>query len=458
MSGSYYIALSGLNAAQSGLDVVSQNIANASTPGYVRKRLNLSALVAPTTGAGEGVMIQSVSLVSSAFQANALNATSAQQGYATSVSQVLNTAQSYLNEPSSSGISQQLANFWSAFDGVANAPTQLAPRQQLIAQAQNLTQTFNQLSQNYVNLYNSTVGAIGTNLQSVNSMLSQVAQLNTQIVSAGPASSNTLIDQRNQLVSNLASSIGVTVQNQPNGSVNLLVGGVMVVQDGVNSSLSVNAPTAPPMPSSSSVSVVSSQGGVAVPLTSGAVGGLLSTVNSSLPSYSSSLDQVASNLATTVNTQLAAGDSYPNNGTTAQSGAPMFVFGGSGTANALNLTVNSALVTDPYSIAAAGNPPQGTNDGSNAQTMAELSSLSNGPDAMYRTMVGGIGLDVSNAGSLLSSAQVAYQSTYQQSQSVSGVATNQQLVDMLNYQQGYQAAAKVISTVSASIQSLMQAV
>ncbi len=458
MSGSYYIALSGLNAAQSGLDVVSQNIANASTPGYVRERLNLSALVSPTTGAGEGVKMQSVSLVSSAFQANSLNATSAQQGYATSVSQVLTTAQSYLNEPSSSGISEQLANFWSAFDGVANAPTQLAPRQQLIAQAQNLTQTFNQLSQNYVDLYNSTVGAIGTNLKSVNSTLSQVAQLNTQIVSVGPSEANTLINQRNQLISNLASSIGVTVQNQANGSVNLLVGGVMVVQDGVSSTLSINSPTAPPMPAHSSVSIMSSQGGGAVPLTSGTVGGLLATVNSSLPSYSASLDQVASSLASTVNNQLAAGNSYPNNGTTTQSGIPLFIFGGNGTANALNLTVNGALVSDPYSLAAAGNPPQGNNDGSNAQTMAELSALSNGPDALYRSMVGGVGLDVSNASSLMSSSQVAYQSSYQQLQSVSGVSTNQQLVDMLNYQQGYQAAAKVISTISTSVQSLMQAV
>jgi flagellar hook-associated protein 1 FlgK len=448
MSGSYYIALSGLNAAQSGLDVVSQNISNASTPGYVRERLNLSNLVAPTTGAGEGVMTQSISLVSSAFLTNSLNSTSAQQGYATSLSQVLSTAQSFLNEPSSSGISTQLANFWSAFDGVANSPTQLAPRQQLVSQAQNLAQTFNQLAQNYVDLFNSTVASVGTKLQSVNSMLSQVATLNTQIVAAGPASSNTLVDQRNQLVGDLATSIGATVQNQPNGSVNLLVGGVMLVQDGVSSTLSVSSPTAPPVPTTSSVTVISSQGGVSVPLTQGTVGGLLQTLNFSLPEYSTSLDKVAASLASTVNNQLSAGSSYPNNGSTPQSGVPMFVFGGSGSTGALNLQINPTIVSDPYSIAAAGNPPQGNADGSNAQAMAELGTLSSGPDALYRAMVGGIGLDVSNSNSLLSSAQVAYQNSYQQFQSVSGVNTNQQLVDMLNYQQGYQAAAKVISTVS----------
>ncbi|MGC8481850.1 MAG: flagellar basal body protein, partial [Acidimicrobiales bacterium] len=68
MSLSYSIALSGLNAAQTGIDTVSQNISNAGTPGYVREQVNQSALIDTSTGAGAGVTVNSISQLSSAFQ------------------------------------------------------------------------------------------------------------------------------------------------------------------------------------------------------------------------------------------------------------------------------------------------------------------------------------------------------------------------------------------------------
>lgn len=458
MSGSYYIALSGLNAAQTALDTVSQNISNASTPGYLREQVNLSALVDQSSGAGNGVMVNSIGQVSSGFQNQVLQSASAQNSYATSLSQVLVSGQNFLNEPSSSGISEQLANFWSAFDTVANSPNQLAPRQQLVSDAQSLSNTFNQLSESMTTLYNSTVNSVATTVTAANSQIAQVAELNAQIQQAGSTSSNALKDQQNQLVNKLSSSFGVTVQTQSDGTVNLLLGGVMLVQGNVATSLKIKAPTAPPMPGPDQVSIVASSSGSSVPVTRGSVGGLLQSLNQNLPSYSASFDSVASSLASTVNFQLAKGYSYPGDGTTPAAGTPLFTFGGNGASTALNLGVSSAMVSDPFTMAAAGNPPGGNNDGTNAQATAELSNLVTGPDALWRSTVGQFGLDASNAAALVSSTSTSYQSAYQAQQAVSGVSTNTELVNMLNYQQGYQAAAKVISTISTTVQSLLQAV
>jgi flagellar hook-associated protein 1 FlgK len=455
---SYSIALSGLNAAQTGIDTVSQNISNAGTPGYVREQVNQSALIDTSTGAGAGVIVNSISQVSSGFQNQVLANATAQNSYANALSQVVTSAQSFLNEPSSNGISEQLANFWSAFDTVANTPNQLAPRQQLVADAQQLSTTFNQLSSSFNQLYTSTVNSISSDVTTVNTQLQQIAQLNQQIQQAGPSSSNTLIDQQNQILNSLQGTLGVTTQSQSDGTINVLLGGITLVQGNISTSLSVQAPSAPPMPSANQVSLIAASSGTAAPVNSGSIGGLLTAVNQTLPNYSTQFDSVASSFATTVNTQLTAGNSYPGNGTTPQAGTPMFVFGGNGSATALNLSVSSAMIADPFTIAAAGNPPGGNNDGSNAQKAGELGSLSNGPDALWRSTVGSFGLDVANAQNLVSSTNASYQSAYQAQQATSGVSTNQELVNLLNYQQGYQAAAKVISTISSTVQTLLQAV
>jgi flagellar hook-associated protein 1 FlgK len=189
------------------------------------------------------------------------------------------------------------------------------------------------------------------------------------------------------------------------------------------------------------------------------VGGLLQAVNTSLPSYSAQFDSVAQALASQVNSALTAGSSYPGDGTTPAAGTPLFATStGSSTVTALNLTVNPSIVADPFTLAAAGATPTGNNDGTNAQAIAELATTTTGPGASWASIVGSFGLDTSNAQALVSSTNASLQSATQAQQAVSGVSTNSQLVDLLNYQQGYQAAAKVISTISTSVQSLMQAI
>jgi flagellar hook-associated protein 1 FlgK len=459
MSGSFYIALSGLNAAQTGLDTVSQNIANAATPGYTRERVNQSALVDQSSGVGQGVLINSVSQVSSGFQNQVLFNSTAQNSAAVSLSQVLSSAQNFLNEPSSNGISEQLANFYSSFDGVANAPNQLAPRQQLVANAQTLANTFNTLSQSFNSLYNSTVSSIGSDISAANAQISQLAALNQQITQAGPTNSNTLIDQVNQLAGDLSSSLGVSVQPQANGTVNIVLGGISLVQGNVAAQLTVNAPSAPPMPGLGQVSIGVANSSATAPISGGTVGGLVQAVNSSLPSYSSQFDSVAQSLATQINAALTSGSSYPGDGTTPATGTPLFTTStGLATVTALNLSVNPSIVADPFTLAAAGSTPTGNNDGSNAQAIAELATTATGPSASWASTVGSFGLDTSNAQALVSSTDASLQNATQAQQAVSGVSTNSQLVDLLNYQQGYQAAAKVISTISTSVQSLLQAI
>lgn len=435
-----YTALSGIDAETTAMDATSNNVANVNTAGYVREQAQFSAV--PTGG----VLVAGIQQVSSQLQqANALSATSSSAA-AAAYQNLLSTAQSAFPEPGADGLQSQLTSFWSSWDDVANNPSQLASRTQVINFATNLVSGLNQASANLSQLQQSSASQVSSVTAEVNNLLSQVAALNKSVVAAGNnGAGNGLVDQRNALLSSLSGDIGITVRPQSDGSVNVYAGGLVLVQGATADSLSVSS-------SGGTVSVTSAHTGTAVPITQGTIGGLLQGINQSIPAYQARLDQVAATLATTVNTQLAAGQTA-----TGASGQPLFVGLGGGAVTAASITVNPAIVADPTLLAAAA-AGAGPLDGSNAQAMAELAGSATGPDQSYRVMIGDLGSDVQAATSLASTQAVFSQQATAANQAVSGVNTDEEMVNMLRYQHGYEAAAKVITTLNSTLESLLAAV
>jgi flagellar hook-associated protein 1 FlgK len=188
-----------------------------------------------------------------------------------------------------------------------------------------------------------------------------------------------------------------------------------------------------------------------VPVSGGSVAGLLLGVNQYIPQYQNMLNSVANDLATTVNNQLAAG--YTATGV---SGATEPLFVGTGAAG---IAVNSAVAADPTLLAAASTTgAAAANDGSNAQAMAELGTVPTGPDAAYQNLVQSIGTLTQWINSQVASQSAVATQADQALQAVSGVDQNKQLTDLLQFQQVYQASAKLLSIVDSTIQSLLAAV
>ena len=474
MSGSGMgIALSGLDASQVGLDVVSQNISNANTPGYIAESANFTAVQDPLSLVGGGVQVASVSQLSDQFQKTIELNANAQQSYATQTQSIANQVMTVFQEPATNGVSEQLANFWSSFDQVANNPTNLAARAQVVSNAQNLANTFNQNSNTLVNLASATSSSIQSQVQTLNSELSTLASLNGAIHTAGTNSDQTLVDQQNALLDKISSQIGATIQHQNDGTVNVLLNGVMLVQGNLApQTISYSGATAGATPPYGLLIGGANQ---QVP-TSGTVGGLLNAVNTTIPEYQAKLYSVASSLANLVNGQQESGaylvpttsggsTTYTTNSASAMAiFQPLSVTASGAFTMAVNpnlLPTSSPTAADPgpWGLAAAANSTTANaGDGSNAQTIAEFANSTAGPDAAWAQASGQIGLDVSNANAALSTAQTNYQSAYQSNQAVSGVQQNQQMVNMVNYQQSYQAAAKLIATLAQTVQSLLAAV
>lgn len=440
------IAATGLIAQQAAMDTISENLANANTPGYISES---PVLVANSggdmLGVGDGVTVTGIEqngdnlLQTSVLQSQgALSQSSALQ-------QALQGVQNAFPEPNGSGIAADLSSFWQSWDAIAQNPSNSAPRAEVVDLAQNVATDFNQAAQQLANVEQNTQSQLTSTVTQTNTLLAQVASLNGQIVAAGGGTSaNGLIDQRNQLMSQLATNIGAVGVPQSDGSLDVSVGGITLVQGNWSDTLQLTG-------AAGSMSLVSTTSGASLPATAGTASGQLAAINQYLPSYQSQLDGAANALISTVNNQLAAG--YTATGT---SGSNYPLFAGSGAAG---ISVNQTVANDPSLIAAASTSslPAATNDGSNAQAMAELYNSATGPDQAYQTFIQGMGSQVQAVNSQVQSQTSVSTAASQNLASVAGVNTNDQMVQLLAFQQAFQASAKLISSVDTMMQSLIQA-
>jgi flagellar hook-associated protein 1 FlgK len=298
------IALSALQAQQRAIELSAQNVANANTPGYSRQVANLTNIGAPATpalfstytGAGGGVQVDSITRyrdqfleIQAALQHGASAA--ADQGATT-----MNNIQQLFNEPTDQGIGQQLSDFWSGFDDVANNPDDPAARTQLLSRAQTLVQSFNSTSSSLTQQRTNTIGELGANITQINGWAQQIAQLNQTIKQNTIANLpvNDLEDQRDLLANQLAEASGATLQAGQFNQVNVVLNGSSLVQE--NNSYSLTLDT-----SGNNAVVRFAETNNAATITSGTAGGQLVAINTTIPGYITKLDNVASTLANEVN-------------------------------------------------------------------------------------------------------------------------------------------------------------
>ncbi len=457
------IAASALAAQQAGMDTVAQNLANANTPGYVAERPALTTNPpGDLLGVGTGVRVVGITQVPDQLAQTANQQAQGSLAQATALQQVLSQAQATFPEPNGQGISTQLANFWSAWDAIAQNPGSQAPYTQVVNMAQGLATSLQQASSQLSQTASDTSAQLSTLVANDNNLLSQIAQINTQIASVrgGGGSANSLIDQQNELAGQLASDLGATATTQPDGTMSVTVGGSTLVQGATVDTLKVGS--VPATGGGTATAVVNTANNVALQVSSGAAAGYLNAVNSYLPGYQKSLDGVAQALATTVDTQLAGG--YTT--TAGTTGDPLFVKSGTSGAGATTTGITAATIAVNPSVVAN---PQGTlgvssvsgsanNDASVAQSLAEQGTSPTGPDQAYTSLIQGLGTDVQGVNAQVSSQTSLANAATQNLQEVAGVNTDQQMVAMLSYQHAYQAAAQVVSVTNTMVQSLLQAV
>lgn len=352
-------AMSGLGAAQAALNTVSNNIASYNVSGYTRQTTVLSAANS-TLGAGgwvgNGVTVSSVQREYNAFITNQLNAAQNQSSGLTTRYQQMSKIDDLMSDTTNS-ISATLQDFYASLQTLVSNAEDPAARQSVLGKAQGLVNQFKTTDQYLRDQDKQVNGAITSTVAQINNYSQQIATLNDKIskltgVGAG-ASPNDLLDQRDQLVSQLNQLVGVEVNVQDGGTYNITMANGYNLVQGSNARQLAAVPSSAD-PSRTTVAYVDNvAGNIEIPeklLNTGSLGGLLTFRSQDLDQTRNSLNQMAQAFADAFNKQNAQG--IDANGDV---GGDFFTIGGPTTLSNTKNTGTAALdakITDSTQVQA----------------------------------------------------------------------------------------------------------
>lgn len=448
--------LSGVVASQVVLDTVSQNLANALTPNYTRQGVVLTAKAAVNSSLSAGNGVAATSLVRYAdsyktqqmWRANStLGQHEAAQTYLLQLEQVMGD--------SSSNLSVSLDNFFASLSAASVEPASTPLRQQIIEQAKALGQSVGNLAQIISNQKAAVTQQREVAVDQLNSYTTQIAALNAKIIQANGAGLNTsaLEDQRDAQVDGLSKLVGLQTMTQPNGSINLsLRGGQPLVVGDRASQMEVT--------SNAQGFVMEVQFGVEkFALQSGewqgTLGGLATLGTDVLDPIDSAVRAMASTIANEVNAVLNMG--FGTQGT--QTSPDLFVLDSASSAGLL--TVNPLMTPDQLGLSdtadEAGNSEQLQKLIALQQKPVSIPGLGNGIlfGDVYTQLVGKLGTYSQQSIASYGTSKTVRDQSESNWKSTSAVNTDEEAVNLMQYQQMYQANMKVISTANELFDSLL---
>ncbi|MEE4402960.1 flagellar hook-associated protein FlgK [Enterobacter mori] len=397
-------AMSGLSAAQAALNTVSNNISSYNVAGYTRQNTILGAANSTLTGGGwvgNGVYVSGVQREYDAFITNQLRAAQTQSSGLTTRYQQMSKIDDVLSDTTNS-LSTTLQDFFKSLQTLVSNAEDPAARQTVIGKADGLVNQFKTNDQ-YLRDQDAQVNtAITTSVDQINNYAKQIANLNDQIsrltgVGAG-ASPNELLDQRDQLVSELNKIVGVDVTVQDSGTYNIsIANGYTLVQGSTASQLAAVKSSADP--SRTTIAYVdAASGNVEIPekqITTGSLGGLLTFRSEDLDKARNTLNQMALAFADAMNTQHEAG--FDANG---DAGGKLFDFGSpsvlSNSKNTGSASV-TASVTDSSAVQATNYKVEYNGTNWTITRLSDKTSFTATPDGSGNLSFDGLNVNITGA-------------------------------------------------------------
>lgn len=315
------VGISGLNAAQIGLSVTGNNIANASTPGYTRQEAMQSPAKDQNFGfgfIGQGTKVNDIKRYYDSLLSEQVNKAQSNVGNANVQQAQLSSIDNLLGD-GSAGLTPAFADFFNSISAVSSNPSDSAARQGFVSTTNSLQSRFNGLAANLDQAKSDLNTQVSNTVDSINSYAKQIADLNVKIDAASTASGyspNALLDQRDLLVTNLSKEINTTVvrQNNTNNSItsayNVFIGnGQPLVLN--EATFGLKAIASPSDSSKIDVAYTNTSGKTLLMgeqnITGGQLGGLFAFRSKSLDSIQNQIGQIAIVLADNYNTQNKAG-------------------------------------------------------------------------------------------------------------------------------------------------------
>jgi flagellar hook-associated protein 1 FlgK len=452
------LAESGLAAARAGMNVTGQNIANQTSTGYTRQRVDQAPVSAPghsslwptTLAVGGGVSVTGIARLGDELLDARVRDALSTSGYWAARATASAQVEASMAEPTADGLAATLDRFWAGWSDLANNPDSATARVVL----SNAQVVVGQIAAGYESIsarWSNLRGDVNQQVADANAVAGEVAVLNGQIREAlqSGRSANELIDQRNVLAQRLATGVGATGTLEADGTLTLRVAGNALVAGDRARELVANGPQ--DVSDAGRVTVSwADRPGDAISAVGGTLGGTISVLapaseGGTLAAAAASYNDVATALAVTVNDIHRSGvtsDGAP--------GGDFFALDPAGPA-ARGLTLVPTGIAD-LALAAPGSGPLDT---STADSIAALGTSAAGPSAVWSSFVTGFGVMVAGdlqRADIADTAAVASVAAQQSNASVDG---DEETINLLTYQTAYQAAARVLTAMDEALDVLI---
>jgi flagellar hook-associated protein 1 FlgK len=453
-----------LSAYDQVLQVTQNNVANASTPGFVKHRQTLLALpFDPASGLGGGVRAGEVQSARSTYADQSVRRQLVLLGQADQDVQSLTAVQSTF-DISGTGIPKALGDLFQSFSAWEQSPNDAVTRQTVIERATDVATAFQQTAGNLGQVRQDTEHAATETVQAVNTLTAKLQTLN-RLANVGSPGDSGLDAEIHQTLDELSQYVGFTALEQDDGSVSVLMNGEtpLVIGDrqyGI--SLQFREPDSPPPVNDGAPAPLRLITGDGVDITdqttSGQLGSLLDTRNRVLPSYlgdsyqQGGLNRLAQQFADRVNQLLTSGN--VSDGPPAQPGSPLFTYDAGATSMAASLRVDPTTATAQSLAAIQPGPPYIANGVPLA--LSALSTPQNAGDEIdgasfiqfYGDLAGRAGSAVSDATSRQAVQQSAVAQTKNLRQQMSGVSLDEEATILIQFQRAYEANSRLISVLN----------
>lgn len=454
--GSITSALSALRYQQVALDVAGNNIANATTDGYVRRRVVGEAVssAAPALwsrydGHGEGVAVGEVRRMVDPLLDTRVRREHGMLSWLTSSQEVLARVEEGIGEPGENGVHAALLAFRNSWQDLATNPGGDAARQQVLGSAETLAQALRLQVANVAGEEADQRVRLNNVVAEVNTAAAGLAQLNQSILvtEQNGTDAGVLRDQRDQLALRLAELAGAVTTVRADGQYDVTVGGEALVS-GREAGAFVVASGVTPAGDADGLPITfrvdASWGSTVLPSgaagAGGELGGVTDVLTTALPSYRTGLDAIAADLASALNAQHALG--YDAAGA---AGGPFFSY--DPLVGAASLQV---AITDP-ALVAASSVTGGGRDGANADA---LSRAGDAADA-YQRLVNGFGTTVASLQRQSANQTALTGSLDDAREQQAGVNLDEETVNLVTAQRAYEAAARLMTTLDEVLDTLI---
>jgi flagellar hook-associated protein 1 FlgK len=456
-----YIANTGLKAARMALQTVSHNIANANTVGYARQEAILEeAMPVPTSMGflGNGVMVKTVERHFDQFLQNQINSRTTDAGQQQVLSDYMQSIESILNEDKSK-LGASTLEFFNGWQDLSLDPGNGSLKDALVQKGETMTYTVRSIYQNLNALQTGANEKIAQDVDDINGLASGIADLNQLIFSSGMGTqeANDYMNQKDRLVGELSRKIDVsTVQDEFGRTTVILKNGNPLVDKGTVWELGTRTDAGGMYditwtdPAGNTAVITDQIGG-------GEIKGLLTIRDETVPDFVAQMDDYAKTLMGQVNTLHKAG--YDE------------LTGTTGTAFFKELTGNYAadfdlsdavkadsghVVTHTDSLTTTGNDV--------ALAIADLADakIFEGGTKTFGEVTSAITSKVGRMKRTADDMSTYYNDMLAmlntQRDSISGVSLDEEMANLMKFQQAFQAASRLFTVADEMLQELMNMV